>query len=71
MTTVSLDLYWDKLVEYYYDTVHWDDETGNNGPFSSIAVWLQSEYGASYSRVSSRIYFEKPENKSWFIMRWS
>lgn len=71
MATVPLDMYWTKLVDHYYDSVHWDDKTGKYGPFYSIAVWLQAEFNATYCRTTNRIYFEKPENQSWFIMRWS
>lgn len=71
MTVIDKNLYWDKLVDYYYDNVHWDDETNRYEPLGSINTWLQKEYSASVSHATDRIFFNDDKKYTWFVLRWS
>jgi hypothetical protein len=58
--------YWHRLVDYYYDHVHWDSE-----PTISIYKWLERDYNAVASLNSQTIYFDDPARLEWFLLRWS
>lgn len=58
--------YWTKLVDYYYDHIHWDTE-----PTISIYQWLKRDYNATASLHSKVISFDNPAHGEWFLLRWS
>jgi hypothetical protein len=68
VNTVELNKsqYYDKLLEYYYDNVHWDEP----GP-PSIYEWAEREYGATISRYQNWIIFDKPEDATFFTLVWA
>ena len=57
--------YWAKLVDYYYDNVHWTEP----GP-PSIYQWLERDFGGETRFGAQNIYFKDPAKCSWFILRW-
>jgi hypothetical protein len=64
---VDKNRFWENLVDYYYDNVHW--EKGNIQPTTTISSWLVSEYDAHVG--IDTIEFVTPEKYSWFMLRWS
>jgi hypothetical protein len=62
---LSKSQYYDKLLDYYYDNVHWDEP----GP-PSIYEWAKRDYGAEISRYGHFITFDKPGDASFFKLRW-
>lgn len=58
--------YWSKLVDYYYDNIHWDTE-----PTISIYEWLKRDYNATASLYSKVIKFDNPAHGEWFLLRWT
>ncbi len=66
MTRLRKDLYWDKIVDYYYDNVHYTLEKP-----PSMFTWLADEYNAQTNRESREIEFLNEKDATWFLMRWS
>lgn len=66
MLMIEKEPYWENLVEYYYDHVHWDEP----GP-PSIWEWLERDYKASTNLNAKYIHFDDPARLQWFIMRWA
>jgi len=64
---VDKNRFWENLVDYYYDNVHW--EKSNIQPTTTVSSWLVSEYDA-YVGIDT-IEFVTPEKYSWFMLRWS
>jgi hypothetical protein len=62
---LSKQAYWNRIVEYYYDNIHWATE---NPP--SIYQWLKSEYHADASLYSNHLRFHREADRNWFLMRW-
>lgn len=58
--------YYTKLVEYYYEYVHWDEF-----PTPSIYEWAKREFGAVTSLYSNEIMFEREKDATVFLLRWS
>lgn len=69
--TLKLNDYWEKLVDYYYDNILWDENEGRYKPFHSINDWLGKEYDAMAVKELNKIIFNDEEKLSWFILRWS
>jgi hypothetical protein len=65
---VDKSRFWEKLVDHYYDNVHWKES--NIQPTTTFLSWLVSEYDA-YLVSFDTIKFMTPEKYSWFILRWS
>ena len=63
---IEKEPYWENLVEYYYDHVHWDET-----PTISIYEWLERDYKASTNLNAKYIHFDDPARLQWFIMRWT
>ena len=57
--------YWNRLVSYYYDYVHWDET-----PTISIYQWLKRDYKATASLGSEFIRFDDPMYETMFKLRW-
>jgi hypothetical protein len=58
--------YYNKLVDYYYEFIHWDEP----GP-PSIFEWAERDFGAEISRFGSMIHFKNPADASFFKLRWA
>ncbi len=58
--------YWNKLIDYYYDNVHWDEP----GP-PSIYEWLDRDFKANTNLHAKFIHFKDPARMNWFMMRWN
>ena len=70
--SIPLHPYWEKIVDHYYDHIHWGDEPNIIG--ASILTWLKEEYGAEVALLPdnpSTIYFDDDERRSWFLLRWA
>ena len=69
--SIPLHPYWEKVVDHYYDHIHWGDEPNIIG--ASISTWLKEEYGAEVltGHNPSTIYFDDDEHRSWFLLRWA
>lgn len=63
---LNKDEYWEQLVDYYYDHVHWNEP----GP-PSIYEWLERDYCASTNLNAKYIHFDDEARKAWFVMRFS
>lgn len=57
--------YWNKIVDYYYEHVHWDSD-----PAPSLYEWIEKEYQGSTSLGAKYIYFDDEARANWFVMRW-
>jgi hypothetical protein len=62
---VDKEQYWHNVVEYYYDTVHFESVHKN------IYDWLEAEYGAISSTAQKTITFIDDKKATWFALRWS
>ena len=65
---VDMDVYYDKLVDYFYDNIYWKDS--DDAGKGSLNQWLEQEYGANISMTDRKIYFNSLPMRTWFIMRW-
>lgn len=59
--------FYSKLVDYYYDHVHWVVEPEP----PSIRQWAKNEFGADIYQYQDLIEFSDPKDASFFLMRWS
>ena len=72
--SVDFDQYWDRLVDYYYEHVHYYQvpmvpKVGNQ---VGIHRWLHETYGArAVFRPKRKLCFDSPEQYSLFVLRWS
>lgn len=57
--------YWDKLIDYYYDHVHWGDD-----PPGGIYSWLEKEYSI-VSGTGMDLEFTDPKKLTFFVLKWS
>ena len=57
--------YWSKIIDYYYDLVHFESEHKN------IYDWLEAEYGAVSDTAKPTIEFKDDKKATWFAIRWS
>jgi len=60
--------YWEKLIEYFYDHIHWSSSKDKH---ASIHEWLQKDYRAETSYYTDQIRFKNKSDAIFFIMRWS
>lgn len=58
--------YWNRLVSYYYDNIHWEET-----PTISIYQWLERDYKANASLGSEFIHFKEPKHEMLFKLRWA
>ena len=63
--TLEKQQYWNKIIDYYFDSVHYESEHKN------IYDWLEAEYGAVSNTAKSTIEFTDDRKASWFALRWS
>lgn len=66
MTQVLREPYWPKIVEYYYDNIHWSED-----PIPSMYEWLERDYQGSTQLGAKYIHFKDDARANWFIMRWT
>jgi hypothetical protein len=59
------DKYWNRLVAYYYDNIHWDET-----PTPSIYQWLERDFKANTALGAKHIHFRDSARLNWFVMRW-
>jgi hypothetical protein len=57
--------YWHNVIDYYYDTVHFE------GVHTNIYDWLEDEYGAVSNTAKPTIEFIDEKKATWFALRWS
>jgi hypothetical protein len=57
--------YWNNIIDYYYDAVHFESEHKN------IYGWLEAEYGAVSETAMTTIEFKDEKKATWFALRWS
>jgi hypothetical protein len=58
--------HWNKLIDYYYDNIHWDTQ-----PSISIYEWLERDYGGETALSAKYIHFKKESDATWFLLRWT
>jgi hypothetical protein len=58
--------YWEPIVEYYYDNIHWDEVDP-----PSIYGWLKREYNADSSLHSNVIRFNDAKMYNWFMLKFN
>ena len=69
--SVDFDQYWDRLVDYYYEHVHWYQLPMVPGKVG-IHGWIKEAYGATaVFRPKRKLCFDSPEQYSLFVLRWS
>ena len=66
MVVVDKTPYWDKLVEYYYDHIHWNEE-----PVRSINQWLLDQYGCRAQYTVPNLIFDRDSDYTLFALRFS
>lgn len=57
--------YWHDIIEYYYDSVHFESQ------YKNIYDWLEAEYGAVSSTAKTTIEFVEEKKATWFALRFS
>ena len=65
-THVPLDSVWNKLIDHYYDHVHYA-----NPEMGSIQNWVNKVYGGQVSMASRKIHFSNENKRNWFLLKWS
>lgn len=68
---VDKDLYWTKLVDYYYDEIHWNKDPKQLQPFGNVGNWLKKEYNANVMDEMNKITFNDQEKFTWFMLQWA
>lgn len=63
---LPLSPFWLKIVDYYYDNVHYNSEH----PIT-IKQWVKNTYNATVALDRNYIRFEKESDKTLFLLRWS
>ena len=63
--TLDKQQYWHKVIEYYYDSVHFERIHTN------IYDWLEDEYGAISNTAKPTLEFKDNRKATWFALRWS
>jgi hypothetical protein len=63
--TLYKEQYWNSVIDYYYDTVHFE------GVHTNIYDWLEADYGAISNTAKSTIEFIDEKKATWFALRWS
>jgi len=66
MITVDKTPYWNKLVDYYYDYVHWTQDAP-----PSINDWLYRDYNCDSSYYKNTLSFKNPQDYTLFALRFS
>lgn len=61
---IDKEQFWDRVVDYYYDEVHW--EKGYTG----IYEWLEAEYGAISDTGSKVLRFKDGPKATWFCLKY-
>jgi hypothetical protein len=61
--------YWTKLIDYYYDHIHWDLNGAPTGV--SLREWLRQAYGCRYVHSSHTLEFADEKAAIWFRLTWS
>jgi hypothetical protein len=62
---LSKEQFWNKLVDYYYDEIHWQKNT------KGIYEWLETEYSAVSNTGSKTLSFTDNKKATWFLMKHS
>lgn len=60
--------YWDKIIDYYYDHVFFEDNDPGQG---SIMDWVERVFNARVDREVDTIMFDRPESATAFLLRWA
>jgi predicted P-loop ATPase len=69
MIKVDKDQYWAKVVDYYYDNIHWS--MSNIKPETTLRDWLNTEYSAHECIDSHTLIFLDPKKYTYFVLLWS
>jgi hypothetical protein len=69
MITVNRITYWQKLVDYYYDYIHWSDSDTRSS--NTMPNWLQNEYSIKQSADGHSLEFTDSKKYTYFMLRWS
>lgn len=64
--TLKKSDFYEKLVDYYYDNVHFAVS-----PTPSIYEWASKEYGATIYRYHDVITFKRGKDATAFTLRWA
>jgi len=63
---IIIDEFWEKVVDYYYDHVHWEHQSPR-----SINQWIENQYFGKVDMENRCIRFTSEAKKNWFVLRWS
>lgn len=63
---IIIEEFWEKVVDYYYDHVHWE-----SGSPKSIKTWVKDQYSGQVDMENRCIKFDDEAKKNWFVLRWS
>ncbi len=61
---IEKEQYWNKVVDHYYDNIHWVDGAPRN-----IYDWLETEFTISSDTGSSVLEFKDASKATFFVMR--
>jgi hypothetical protein len=65
MVSVNKHEYYEKLVDFYYNNIHFDTD------YSSIHEWATHDLGADINRFGDTITFANPADATMFILKWN
>lgn len=66
MQSISLDDYWEKLADYYYDNVHYEHPSHRY-----LKDWVESTFDCIVNRSERTITFQDPKKFTLFALKWS
>lgn len=66
MIAVDKLTYWDQLVDYYYDHIHWVEDAP-----PSINEWLYKDYNCDSSYYTDKLTFKNSKDFTIFALRFS
>ena len=58
--------YWEDIVDYYYDHVHYDSDTT-----TTLSQWMEKKYNCTMSSDRNFICFKEDRDKTLFLLRWA
>jgi hypothetical protein len=62
---ISLDQYWERLSDHYYDNVHWDHAYRTH-----LIKWVETEYRCTVDTSERVLRFQDPKDLTRFMFKW-
>ncbi len=68
-TAPFTDASWMRIVDHYFDNVHWIGEE-RNPKYQSPNDWVWNEFDCLVDTGNREYVFADEKQRNWFVMRW-